>query len=246
MRENKVKKLDIHCHVLPGLDDGASDRKESLAMLKEAYRQGICTLIASSHASFEFPESFPDAIRRSCQDLEKAARETIAPDIRIYPGQEILFTDSVLEKLEQKELLTMAGSSYVLLEFFPGTHYSVIYRAVREFAMAEYHPILAHIERYEALRQEGRVEELIRTGAYTQMNYRIIGGHWYDSSVRWCRRMLKNGNIHFLGTDMHNMLSRPPRTEAAEQWLRKNLDETYVRKICRENAEKLIDHANIE
>lgn len=240
-----METADLHTHVLSGIDDGARTEDESIQMLKMAYTQGIRTVFATSHASPEYPDSCPDVIIRECGELEKQAQKKIGSEIRIYPGQEILFSNSVLDRLYKGELLTLAGSSYVLLEFFPTTSYSVIRRMVREFSMSVYHPVLAHIERYEALREDGRVEELIENGAYMQMNYRIIGGKWYERSVRWCRDMLKNGNIHFLGTDMHNTGYRAPDTKAAVKWLEKHLEDSYVRDICVRNAKKVLENTRI-
>lgn len=236
---------DIHCHVLPGIDDGARTEEESLKMLEMAYIQGICKVFATSHGSLEFPSSRPDIIHQKCRELEMRARAEIDPEIRIYPGQEILFSDSVPERLERGELLTLAGSPYVLLEFFPAASFATIYRAVRECGMSAYYPILAHIERYGALREEGRIEELTEAGAYMQMNYRIIGGRWYEPSVRWCRDMLKKQRIHFLGTDMHNTGTRAPEIKGAMKWLERNLDGAYLAKICRGNAESVLDGARI-
>lgn len=240
-----MEKIDIHCHILPGIDDGSGSEDESMQMLKSAYRQGIRLVIATPHASQKYPDSNPEVILKLCDKLQKRAQREITPEFRIYPGQEILSTESVHKKLETGEMLSLADSAYVLIEFFPSTPYSSIYRVVREFSMTPYVPVLAHIERYEALREEGRVEELIRTGAYMQMNYRVIGGKWYDKSVRWCREMLEAGYIHFLGTDMHHMAYRAPETEAAFKWLWKHLDKDYVEDICCRNAQKLLDNIRI-
>lgn len=214
-------------------------------MLKAAYKQGICSVIATPHASPAYPDSRPEVIRRLCADLQERAKKEIDPRFRIYPGQEILSTDSVPEKLEDGQLISLADTVYVLVEFFPSAPYSSIYRVVREFGMTSYVPVLAHIERYEALREEGRVEELIRTGAYMQMNYRVIGGKWYDRSVRWCREMLLEGNIHFLGTDMHHAAYRAPETGEAMRWLKKHLKEAYLADICFRNAGKLLKNIRI-
>lgn len=235
-----MKKIDIHCHVLPKLDDGSASLAESLQMLKLAYKQGIEAVIATPHASHQFKESSPEDIKNLCRALEIRARKEISPDFKIYPGQEIFYSRDTLEKLERGQLLTMAGSDYILLEFMPNVPYSEIFRAVRELTMAGYHPILAHIERYGVLRVKGRIGELLEAGAYTQMNYRRIGGKWYEETVRWCRKMLKQGNIHFLATDMHNMRSRKPETISAEVWMTKHLEKANQRAMFYGNAEKLL------
>lgn len=235
-----MKKIDIHSHILPGFDDGASSEKESLQMLKMAARQGVEGVIATPHYCPEYPNDNPEEIRRACARLEKRAREEISPDFRIYPGQEIMYAQEIPEKLRRGELLTLAGSSCVLIEFMPWAAYSEIYRCVNTLVMQHYRPILAHIERYEVLREKNRVQELTKIGALMQMNYRRVGGKWYEETTRWCRKMLREENIHFMATDMHNTKARKPGTTGAEAWMEKHLDTIYIRKLFYKNAQKLI------
>lgn len=235
-----MKKIDIHCHILPGIDDGAASERESLRMLSMAARQGTRAVIATSHYSKEFERSTPQNIREMCKRLEEKAREKIDGKFHIYPGQEIFYRDDVLQRLERKEILTLADSRYILVEFMPEIPYSTLYRIVRELVMEEYKPILAHVERYECLREKGRIEELTDAGAYMQMNYRRIGGKWYEETTRWCRKMLKQEQIHFLGTDMHNTKMRAPETMEADAWMEKHLDLEYIRELSYGNARKIL------
>lgn len=235
-----MEKIEIHCHVLPELDDGSQSMEESLKMLRSARKQGIYKLIATPHYSHEFPNENPEQIRALCFQLEQRARKEIDDKMRIYPGQEIFYGQDVAEKLNQGKLLTLAETKYVLLEFLPGVPYSVIYAAVREMTMFQYQPILAHIERYGVLREPGRLDELVEAGAYLQMNYRRIGGKWYDNTTHWCRKILKQRKIHFLSTDMHNIGSRKPDTRDAQYWMEKHLDNGYQKKICYGNAVHII------
>lgn len=235
-----MKKIDIHCHLLPGMDDGSASERMSLKMIAMAQRQGIKSVIATPHWSTGFQKSTPEQIRNQCRRLEEKAKKELGREFHIYPGQEIMYRQDVVERLDRQQLLTMGGSRFVLVEFMPGVPYSDIYRSVRELLMAQYIPILAHIERYSVLREKGRVEELIDMGAYMQMNYRRIGGKWYEETTRWCRKMLREENIHFLGTDMHNTKERRPETEGAEIWMKKHLDEEYRREIMYKNALRIL------
>lgn len=240
-----MKKIDMHCHVLPRLDDGSSGKEESLEMLKIAAAQGVKAVIATPHYSHNFCNETPDGIRAVCRKLEKTAQKEISPDFKIHPGQEILFSEDTINHLKNGKALTMADSRYILVEFMPSVSYSTLFRAARELVMAQYLPIFAHIERYGALTEHNRVEELIESGVYMQMNYRHIGGKWYSKTTSWCRKMLKEENIHFLGTDMHNTKTRGPETKDAFAWMQKHLDEMYLRKICYKNAEKVLDNIEI-
>ncbi len=240
-----MKKVDIHAHVLPGADDGAETIRESHEMLRMDVRQGFRTVIATPHYSAQYRNDRPEWIRSQCRKLESWAREKLNPELRIFPGQEIFYSEDVPEKLERGELLTLGGSSYVLVEFHPAAAYSAIYRAVRELTAGRYTPVLAHIERYEALRETGRIEELLRAGARMQMNYRSVQGAWYRANTRWCRRMLKEGRIHFLSTDMHNTSYRSPDTEETCQWMEAHLPKGYIRELCCKNAEKILNDERV-
>lgn len=240
-----IRKFDIHCHILPWLDDGSDSVQETMKMVQMASAQGFEGLIATPHHSHRYERATPELVRSYCRKLEEAIRNRTGREFRFYPGQEILYYDGVLEDLENGKALSLAGSRYVLLEFMPEINYSYLFTAVRRMTSANYLPVLAHAERYETLRDEGKAEELISMGAYIQMNYRSIGGRWYDDTAKWCRGMLENGNVHFLGTDMHNSTRRPPDTEKAEKWMIKNLDGKYIKNICFSNAQRILENIRI-
>lgn len=235
-----MKRIDFHCHVLPGVDDGATEEKESLRMLKLAGKQGVYAVVATSHYSRQFPNENLEQLRRLREELQRKIRIEIKKDFIIYAGQEIFYTEDVVEKLKEKKILTLNESAYVLVEFFPSTPYSMILDAVRKLTMAQYIPILAHFERYTFLREGNHVGDLIQMGALMQMNYRPIGGKWYTETTRWCRKMLKEGNVHFLGTDMHNTGTRKPEIMEASHWMEKHLDREYIKDISYRNAEKIL------
>lgn len=241
-----MRKIDIHCHILPGLDDGSASEEESMNMLRMAARQNIHAVIATPHCSGQYKNKNPGQIRYLCAKLEERARKEIREDFRIYPGQEIFYSEGILREIQTGSVLTLADSQYILIEFLPNVLYSSLYRIVRESVAAQYLPILAHVERYGALREKGRMEELIEAGAYMQMNYRRIGGKWYEETARWCRKMLKEEKIHFLGTDMHNTRERKPRTQEAEVWMEKHLDSRYFKEISFKNARQILANKTIE
>lgn len=241
---SKMELTDIHSHILPGLDDGAKNLQESLALVRMAYEQGITHIIATPHYSPQFHNCRPTLIRERCLALEEEVQKNIAPEIRIYPGQEICWEDGVPEKLDAGELLTLADSSYVLIEFMPQESYRRIYQSLRTLRLAGYLPILAHAERYGELRKKG-LEELADTDILIQMNYGSIGSRMFDRDERWCRKQLKEGLIHFLGTDMHSTNRRPPATEKALTWMRSHLEEDEIMLLCREHGEQIIMNQSI-
>lgn len=233
--------IDMHCHMLPGIDDGAQSTEESLKMIRMAVKQGIKSFIATSHASSRFPASTPEAVRSLCGQIEQKACKRIDPRIHIYAGQEILYTTDLLDLLEKGKYLTLADSSWILLEFQPSVSWSVINNAVRELAMSPYHPILAHVERYHVLEKStDYLDELIENGASLQMNYRSLSGGIFDRRAIRCRKLVRDGYIHYLATDMHNTKERAPELKETLNWMRKHLDEDTIEDLCGRNVEKQI------
>lgn len=246
--------IDIHAHILPGVDDGASCMKESVKMLMMANEQGITDVFATVHYSPKYPNTEPEALRKLCEKVQKQvnraktgekASQKKRKKIRIWTGQEIFYSDQVPELLDEGKLMTLADSDYVLIEFSPAVSYSEISRAVGDLRMFGFDPILAHAERYQCLRTGNRIADLINQGAYIQLNYRSIGGKWHDSTTRWCRKMLKNQFVHVLGTDMHNIRSRAPETEEAVRWMRLHLERRYVKRLLHENARRIVKNKEL-
>ena len=162
---------DMHCHVLPGLDDGPKDMDESLEVLREAARQGIDTMICTPHFHPGRYKVHAAQIAKSIQEVRMALiREHI--NLRLVAGQECYYYSGLVDELDSGNVLTMAGTSFVLVEFEPDALYTTLRRAVRELADAGYRPILAHYERYRCLDGDvGRLDELRGLGAMLQLNF---------------------------------------------------------------------------
>lgn len=229
--------IDIHAHILPETDDGAKDWEEAAAMLRAASEEGFKRVIATPHFSFS---QNPELLRRKAEQLNEEAY-CRSLDIRISLGQEILYFEDIVSFLSEEKTLTLAGSHYVLVEFLPEETFSRIERGVRELVQNGYFPILAHAERYYCLYGKGKLEDIIRSGAYIQMNYRCLEGGLFDRRTSWCRKQVLEGRVHFLGTDMHNMRSRPPKTERAAAWIEKHGGRELLEQLTRENPSYILE-----
>lgn len=236
--------IDIHCHVIPELDDGAQSMDMAERMLEMAYEQGVGAVIATAHSSRRF-RTEPEEIRRRCAEVEAQIQRRKAQNFRVYPGQEVFFREDMFRELENGTIMTLADSRYVLVEFMPDTPYSVIYGAARRFALSGYRMIMAHIERYECLRNAENIDELRKMGIYFQINVHSLMGKWYNRTSRWCKKMLSEQQIHFIASDMHNTDSRRPRFDAAKQWMENHLEKEYIEDISWRNAWRLINNQKI-
>ena len=142
---------DIHCHIVPGVDDGATDIEETRKLLQMEYDQGVRTIIATPHFRFRMFETPVERVKQQFQMVEKAAAE-IAPDLQVYSGCEFHANMEMLPMLREQRVMTMAGSRYVLTEFSHNSEENYILERLNALLSGGYKPIVAHIERYEATR----------------------------------------------------------------------------------------------
>ena len=202
--------IDIHCHVIPGVDDGAGDPEESMRMLRRAAAEGIRGIIATPHFNEQMGSELLEKRRSAWAQLNELAAKKKYPLV-LYPGNEIYYSENVLRCLERGDALTLNGTRYVLVDFLPGTDYRYLRMAVQRLRYEGYLPILAHMERYACLEKEERVQELTELGVYLQVNTGAVTGDLGFRARRRILKLIRQDRIHFLGTDAHGALHRPPR-----------------------------------
>lgn len=232
--------IDIHCHILPGVDDGAQDIQETQRMLQIAWDEGIDTIIATPHYRHRYIENTPERLEERLQMAREAAHR-INPEFRIYLGNEIYFSHGSVEALQGGRALTMAGSNYALVEFSTFKPYQELGAALRDFQMGGYQPIIAHAERYDCLLEDpSRVEELVEQGAYIQVNASTVTGKNGRSGKSFVKKLLKYELVHFMGTDAHGVNKRAPEMKKCEAYLRKKVGTAYAEDLCGGNAWKIL------
>ena len=138
---------DIHCHVLPGVDDGAETMEMALDMLKIAAEEGIRKIILTPHQKADRKCVTPEGIASRMILLQEEADKKGIP-VKLYPGNEIFYRHGLGELLELGKVRTLADSHYVLVEFLPGEDYRYIRDALNRIISFGYWPIVAHVERY--------------------------------------------------------------------------------------------------
>ena len=239
-RTNPITALDVHSHIIPAVDDGARDFVESIELIALAYQQGIRTLYATPHYSRHRNNA---EIRFLYEELLFKLQEQhpeIASKMSIILGHELVYHTDLVERLRSGQAFPLGDSRFILIEFMPSTPYRDMYRQLQELLRAGYKPVIAHMERYEALYDIENVSELKHLGCLMQMNYdSIVGdgvlgrkalfGGRFDRSVRRCRELILGGYIDVYGTDMHRRDFRPPDITDAVKWLKDKgieIDET--------------------
>lgn len=232
--------VDIHCHILPGVDDGARDLEESKKMLQMAYDEGIRLIIATPHYHAHRGHERPEVLRKK---LELVRRESarISPNFRVYLGNEIHWGQDVPDKLNVGRVLTLNRRRMALVEFSPGDPYERIRQAVQQVQMTGNEVLIAHAERYQCLLEDiDLVEELYEMGAHIQINSGSIIGESGRSVKKFVAELMERDLVFGVGTDAHGVKSRPPKMKKAANHVRKKYGEEYTRRIFFDNPAGLL------
>ncbi len=237
--------IDIHSHILPGVDDGAKDMDETLLMLQMAYQEGIRVMVATPHYEAGKNNISIDRLNQLLQEVKQAVKEA-GIELKILLGNEILYSISALEALKEGKVLSMDGTRYILVEFLPGTSFKQIREGLYSCILAGYIPILAHAERYECLNKKPMlVGELRKLGVYIQINLSSIRGKFTNRKVMFCNKILKMKWVHFLGTDAHGAHERVPRMKEGVELLMKKYGEDTVRQLLWNNPMTMLDNKHL-
>ena len=231
--------IDYHSHILPHMDDGASRTAESLAMLRESYRQGVRVVVSTSHfyADEEDPKSF--VTRRNQAFLRLRDTMTLQPEAfpLIVLGAEVLYFPGI-SQAEGVERLTIGCGSTILVEPPMAPWSDAMLDEIAGLGEnLGCKPVIAHVDRFmKHLRDKHLIDRVLERGMLVQVN----AGYFLDpKTVRSAVKNLKKGKIHLIGTDCHNMLTRYPNLEAARVAAKKRGAEAEFLKLS-QNAEELL------
>ncbi|MBQ7943440.1 MAG: hypothetical protein IJ326_05185 [Lachnospiraceae bacterium] len=235
--------VDMHCHILPGVDDGAMDVAQSQKMLRMAAKEGICEIVTTPHykASKSRKNVSSTKVKQLVEELQQWLDNENIP-IHLYTGNEILYNYEIDNLLEAHNVCSLADSFYVLIEFSPKDEYTYIKNGVQKVLMAGYVPLIAHIERYDALRKRTeRIEELIEMGAYMQVNAGSITGRGGWMTKRCVLRWIKQELIHVVATDAHDDVDRVPALAKAAQIVEKKYGSGTAKQLFCMNPRRIIE-----
>ena len=214
--------LDFHAHILPGVDDGSKNVDESREMLGRMRAQGIRQVVATPHfyANDESLDHFLDrraAALAKIEDLQDRPQILLGAEVRYYEG---------ISRMPDLKKLCVQDSRLMLLEmpFRIWTEYAV--KEVEDIAcQSRIIPVIAHVERYLFIQKKGVAERLLQSGALFQVNADFLT-EWKQR--RRAMRMMKNGQIHFIGSDCHNLSDRPPKAGEGYALLEKKFGREFL------------------
>lgn len=233
--------IDIHSHIIPNLDDGAANMDQTINMLRIAFRDGIRSTIVTPHNLRNKYRITNIQIKYHMDELQEYINSTSSP-ITLYLGSEIYYSFDTLRLLKENQLLTLAGSRYVLIEFPPSSEYQYIKNGLNELYAAGYLPILAHAERYRNITCDlERFYELLCMGVYIQVNAMTITGDNGRPQQIIANELLKKEYVQFIATDCHSDGIRAPRLSECVDSIRRKYGEALVNRLLIENPSKILN-----
>jgi len=239
--DNLFKFVDIHSHLLPGIDDGPRDVESAMAMLHLAARNRIGTIICTPH----YKAGVTDYTSVDVDVLIKQLSVRITDEglgIKLYSGNEIYYSEAALSALEGGQAKTLADSDFVLSEFAPWVRWEELQEGLFNLKSAGFRPILAHSERYECLtksREERKRANILREyGILLQINAEAV-----MQKGKFTKYLLKNELADFVATDAHSNRRRGPYLKEASVYLEKKYGKVYTNRLLYGNADMIINEA---
>lgn len=237
--------IDMHSHILPGIDDGSQDIEESIKMIKEAKNVGFTAIISTSHyieESYNFSKHEREELIKNVNEALEA--ENI--DIKIYNGAEAYISTNLNELIKKEELPTINESKYLLMEL--PMHSEILYldNIIYDLKTNGITPIIAHPERYSYVQKNPEMlQDLINKGVLFQANYGSIIGRYGKDAERIVKKLLKNNMIHFLGTDTHRSESVYTQMDKILKKLEKLIGKEKLELLSTINPQKVLNNEEI-
>lgn len=233
--------IDIHSHILPGVDDGAQGIEESIKMAKLYIENGINKVIVTPHyiegaGSTNFAEN-----KVVLEKLKKVFKEE-GLDLELYIGNEIYVTPDTLNHVMEKRAATLNETRYVLIELpmydIPRYMENIIY----ELCLKGYVPIIAHPERNIRIQENPNIlYGFIIGGALAQINLPSLEGRYGEASKETGELLLRHNMIHFIGTDAHSPRVRSPRIGKSLSIVKDIVDEEVFKEITYSNGQAVLE-----
>lgn len=208
--------IDIHSHILPGLDDGAQTMDDTVELLQLARDTGTTAIVASPHADTQYKFD-PQKV----DSLLATAQERVGEGIRIVRGCDFhLMLDNIQDALAHPARYTINAGPYLLMELSDMMIFPTTGQMWRELEDAGMRIILTHPERNPLLQDRiDQIEEWVAEGRYMQVTAQSLLGQFGPKAHRFAVSMIEKGLAHFVASDGHDVRGRPPRLDLAFDWV---------------------------
>lgn len=234
---------DLHCHILPGLDDGAQTMEDSLEMARLAAASGVRAIVATPHCNLPLHEPanyLTPELLQSVKELRQALEQAGLP-LKLYPGAEIFCTPQLADLLLEQKLMTLGATRYLLMEFYFDEDPDFMEECFSAVSAQGCIPVVAHPERYEAIqRNPQRIVSWFTGGPIIQLNKGSILGKLGTRAQNASRWILERGLAHVVASDAHSPEARTTFMGEVRRLLEEEYDPEYARILLSENPARIL------
>lgn len=232
--------IDMHSHILFGVDDGARVLEDSVDLIKEEIKKGVDKIILTPH----FKKRKGDANIELINENYKALIEAVSAEsleVEMFLGCEVYLDFNYYDTIWKESLISLADSDYVLIEFSLTDIPKNIPEICYEIGLKGYIPIIAHVERYDILYENNKlIKDILNEGAHFQVNASAVINREDRESHKFVNYLLKNELVSFVASDVHNRDSRGFYLDEAYKTVKKICSHNYTEKIFKRNQENII------
>jgi protein-tyrosine phosphatase len=238
--------IDVHCHVLPGIDDGTKELAEAVELCRIAREAGTQIIVATPHhkpGSYQNPRS---RILERVEDLQKKL-DASGIALRIAPGCEIFSDTGLPEKIAAEDVLTYGDARrHILLEFSFQQYPVNVDDMIFKLKLGGVTPVIAHPERIRYFQEDGeRLVNLVRLGALAQITSSSLVGTFGSRVREISEQMIRRRCIHFLASDAHDLSYRTPDMQAARRKLEALVGAEEAKRMVEDNPAALLEGREI-
>ncbi len=234
--------IDIHTHILPGMDDGARNMRDSLNMARLAVESGVHTIIATPHCNIPgfFNNYFDPFFHRLLMKLRQRLSEERIP-LRVFSGMEVFTTGDVIDKMEDGRIISLNHSRYYLMEFPFDIMPEVMEDRLLRIAHTGRVPVIAHPERYHCIQDMPQLlYELLDRGCKAQCNKGSFFGYFGESARKTVEVLADYHLIHMVASDAHSPYERTTYMGEIQEYLEERYSYEYAKLLLYDNPNRLI------
>lgn len=241
--EKDVESYDMHCHLVPDVDDGSDSVEESIGILHREYADGVRTVIITPHYRRGMFETSRRRVREQFALLREAADgDAGLRGLRLFLGCEFHYNSDAVRMLRAEPAYVMPDGWHVLLEFSSMHSAREIRDGTYDLLAGGFKPVIAHVERYPAVADPAKIDELRKMGAEIQVNADAVLGIDGFGTKRFCAKLIADGLVDYIGSDAHNMRDRAPHLGKCAARVEKKFGADVRKRLMEEDPSRLIPH----
>lgn len=239
--------IDIHAHILPGIDDGAVDMEETLEMARMAVNSGVTAVVATPHCNVPgiFNNYYDEEYLKVFHETEKALKREGIP-LKLYQGMEVFVNANTLKLLSESKLMPMNRSRYMLVEFDFYEEIDYMQKMLEMIRKSGICPIIAHPERYQCVQEHLQLVYQWRMKGYlVQVNKGSLLGRFGRRAYETAHSLLSHNLVTAIASDAHSYRERTPWMLEVYEELSKKYSKRYLNTLFEENPRKICQNQQV-